>query len=40
MPPRVLGLVIERAEMHQAELKRNWTTLAEKGVFSKIDPLV
>jgi hypothetical protein len=40
LPPRVLGLVIEWAEMHQAELKGNWTTLAEKGIFSKIDPLV
>jgi hypothetical protein len=40
LPPRVLGLVIEWAEMHQAELKGNWTTLAEKGIFNKIDPLV
>ena len=40
LPPRVLGLVMEWAEMHQAELRQNWTTLAEKGIFNKIDPLV
>jgi hypothetical protein len=40
LPTRVLALVIEWAEMHQAELRGNWTTLAEKGIFNKIDPLV
>jgi len=40
LPPRVLGLVFEWAEMHQTELMRNWTTLAEKGIFTKIEPLV
>lgn len=40
LPPRVLGLVMEWAEMHQAELRGNWTTLAETGNFSKIAPLV
>ena len=40
LPPRVLGLVIEWAEIHQTELRGNWTTLAEKGIFNKIDPLV
>ena len=40
LPPRVLGLVMEWAEIHQAELRRNWTTLAEEGIFNKIDPLV
>ncbi len=40
LPPRVVGLVMEWAEIHQAELRRNWTTLAEKGTFRKIDPLV
>lgn len=39
LPPRVLGLVMEWAEMHHAELKKNWTTLAETGTFSKIEPL-
>jgi hypothetical protein len=40
LPPRVLGLVMEWAEMHRAELAANWTTLAERGIFSKIPPLV
>lgn len=40
LPPRVLGLVMEWAEMHQAELAVNWTMLAEKGIFNKIAPLV
>ena len=40
LPPRVLGLVMEWAEIHQAELRQNWTTLAEEGIFNKIDPLV
>ena len=40
LPPRVLGLVMEWAEIHQAELRQNWTTLAEKGIFDKIDPVV
>ena len=40
LPPRVLGLVVEWAEMHQRELRANWTTLAEKGIFTKIAPLV
>jgi hypothetical protein len=40
LPPRVLGLVIEWGEMHQAELMENWTTLAEEGNFRRIAPLV
>ena len=40
LSPRVLGLVREGAEIHQSELRRNWTTLAETGIFDKIDPLV
>jgi len=40
LPPRVLGLVMEWAEMHQAELGANWTSLAEEGIFKKIAPLV
>ena len=31
---------ISRFLGNQAELKGNWTTLAEKGIFNKIDPLV
>ncbi|HVB49367.1 MAG TPA: DUF4160 domain-containing protein [Burkholderiales bacterium] len=40
LPPRVLGLVIEWAEMHQAELLQNWTSLATTGTFKRIAPLV
>lgn len=40
LPPRVLGLVIEWAEMHQAELLENWTSLAAEGKFRHIPPLV
>ena len=40
LPPRVLGLVVEWAEMRQTELRENWTSLAEKGIFRKIAPLV
>ena len=40
LPPRVLGLVMEWGEMHQAELKENWTSLAAEGIFRRIAPLV
>ena len=40
LPPRVLGLVMEWAEMHQAELMKNWTSLAAEGKFGRIAPLV
>jgi hypothetical protein len=40
LPPRVLGLVMEWAELHQAELRENWTSLAVKGKFKRIEPLV
>ena len=40
LPPRVLGLVIEWAEIHQAEVLLNWTTLATEGKFMRIAPLV
>jgi hypothetical protein len=39
LPPRVLGLVVEWAMLHQAELATNWTTLAHEGKFRKIEPL-
>lgn len=39
LPARVLGLVIEWAEMHQTELKANWDSLAATGKYSKITPL-
>ena len=40
LPPRVLGLVMEWAELHQAELRENCTTLAAEGNFTRIAPLV
>lgn len=40
LPPRVLGLVMEWAEIHQAELMDNWTSLALQGKFKRIAPLV
>lgn len=40
LPPRVHGLVIEWAEMHQSELLRNWNTLVTEGTFTPIAPLV
>ena len=40
LPPRVLGLVMEWAGLHQAELLANWTKLAETGMFERIPPLV
>ena len=40
IPPRVHGLVIERAELHQDELITNWNTLRDTSDFRKIDPLV
>lgn len=40
LPARVTGLVMEWAEMHQAELMENWTMLAAEGSFRRIAPLV
>lgn len=40
LPPRVLGLVMEWAELHQTELRENWTSLAAEGKFRRIEPLV
>lgn len=39
LPPRVLGLVFEWAELHRDELLANWNTLRATGTFRKIDPL-
>jgi len=39
LPPRVLGLVIEWAGLHQQELTVNWELLRESGHFNKIEPL-
>lgn len=40
LPPRVLGLVIEWAELHQQELLTNWNSIRTTGKFCKVDPLV
>ncbi|OHD56165.1 MAG: transcriptional regulator [Spirochaetes bacterium GWF1_51_8] len=40
LPPRVLGLVIEWAELHQNELTENWNRIKNDGSFTKIEPLV
>lgn len=40
LPSRVLGLVIEWAELHRDELQANWDSLQSTGSFSKIEPLV
>jgi len=40
LPPRVLGLLTEWAELHRPKLMENWTTLATGGKFKRIAPLV
>ena len=40
LPPRVVGLVMEWAELHKDELLNNWNSLTETGNYSKIAPLV
>jgi hypothetical protein len=39
LPARVLGLVIEWAQLHRAELRENWTLLQTEGTFKRISPL-
>ena len=40
LPARILGLVIEWAELHKEELMRNWDMVKNTGKYFKIDPLV
>ena len=40
LPPRVLGLVMEWAEMNKNKLMENWGIVKDTGKFFKIDPLV
>jgi hypothetical protein len=40
LPARVLGLVIEWAELHNNELLENWNLVKKTGNWFKIDPLV
>jgi hypothetical protein len=39
LPPRVLGLVIEWATLHQAELLADWTRAKGLQSLERIDPL-
>ena len=39
LPPRVLGLVIEWAELHHDELMDNWNSIRVTGNFRRIEPL-
>lgn len=40
LPPRVLGMVIEWAELHQKELLDNWDSMRTSKHYAKIPPLV
>lgn len=40
LPPRVLGLVMEWASLHKAELLENWEIGRGGGTFKQIDPLI
>ena len=40
LPPRVLGLVMEWAELNKKKLLENWDIAKENGKWFKIDPLV
>lgn len=40
LPPRVLGLVIEWAQIHQDELLENWEIAVNGREFKQITPLV
>jgi hypothetical protein len=40
LPARVLGLVIEWAELRKEKLMQNWDMVKTTGKFFKIDPLV
>jgi len=40
LPPRVLGLVIEWAQIHKEELLENWEIAVNGGTFKQIKPLV
>ena len=40
LPSRVLGLVVEWAELHQKELLEDWKSIKNTGTYKKISPLV
>jgi len=39
LPPRVMGLVIEWASLHQQELLEDWTRAHAQQALQRIDPL-
>jgi hypothetical protein len=39
MPPRVLGLIVEWANLHHVELRENWNRARAGLPLEKIDPL-
>ncbi len=40
LPAKVLGLVLEWAELHQSELLNNWNSLQTTKEYQKIKPLI
>jgi hypothetical protein len=40
LPPRILGLVMEWAEIHKEELMNDWNLIKSSGKYNKITPLV
>jgi hypothetical protein len=40
LPARILGLVIEWAELHKEKLIQNWDLVKTTGKYFKIEPLV
>ena len=40
LPPRILGLVTEWAELHKDELMENWNSIRETGHYKQIQPLI
>ena len=40
LPPRILGLVTEWAELHKDELMENWKSIRETGNYKQIQPLI
>lgn len=39
LPPRVLGLVVEWATLHQEELSEDWNLARQQAALFKIEPL-
>ena len=40
LPPKVVGLVIDWAELHKKELLANWESVKDTGTCQRIKPLV